>query len=83
MTHWGFRRADIIFCPYNYLIDPVIRNSMKISLKGAVVIFDEAQYVYQILLSLCSNIEDVSRECASLNIGLDDLQGTTGTISLI
>lgn len=31
--------ADIVFCPYNYLIDPLIRDSMDVDLKGAVVGF--------------------------------------------
>jgi fanconi anemia group J protein len=31
--------AEIVFCPYNYLIDPVIRSSVSIDLKvrGAVL----------------------------------------------
>lgn len=34
--------ADIVFCPYNYLIDPIVRAQMEISLKNAVIILDEA-----------------------------------------
>lgn len=49
--------ADIIFCPYNYLISPTIRRSMDIKLKGHVLIFDEGH-----------NIEDVCRESASLKL---------------
>ncbi|KAI9217923.1 helicase C-terminal domain-containing protein [Blastocladiella britannica] len=52
--------ADLILCPYNYLIDPSIRSSMGIDLDNAVVIVDEAH-----------NIEDVAREAATLEI--DDL----------
>ena len=29
-------RADIIFCPYNYLVEPTIRKSMEINLKDQV-----------------------------------------------
>ena len=42
--------AEIIFCPYNYLIDPFIRSTMEINLSGHVVILDEAH-----------NMEDTSR----------------------
>ena len=36
-------RADLVFCPYSYLLDPVVRRSVDLSLDGAVLIFDEAQ----------------------------------------
>ncbi|XP_065201567.1 Fanconi anemia group J protein homolog isoform X2 [Planococcus citri] len=55
--------ADIIFCPYNYLIDPLVRNSMKIDLKGSIIIVDEAH-----------NIEDTCRESASLTVMQDNVQ---------
>jgi Fanconi anemia group J protein len=28
---------EIVFCPYQYLIDPVIRGSLDLDLKGSVV----------------------------------------------
>lgn len=37
-----FESAELVFCPYNYIVDPAIRSSMKIDITGAVVIFDEA-----------------------------------------
>ncbi|XP_071431163.1 Fanconi anemia group J protein isoform X2 [Pithys albifrons albifrons] len=49
--------ADIVFCPYNYLLDPQIRESMDINLKGQVVILDEAH-----------NIEDCARESVSFGV---------------
>ncbi|KFP28871.1 Fanconi anemia group J protein, partial [Colius striatus] len=49
--------ADIVFCPYNYLLDPQIRESMEINLKGQVVILDEAH-----------NIEDCARESVSFGV---------------
>ncbi|XP_067866827.1 Fanconi anemia group J protein isoform X3 [Heterodontus francisci] len=51
------QEADIVFCPYNYLMDPQIRESMKISLKDQIVIFDEAH-----------NVEDCARESSSFNV---------------
>ncbi|UYV83980.1 BRIP1 [Cordylochernes scorpioides] len=54
--------AEIIFCPYNYIIDPIIRSNMEINLKGNIVVLDEAH-----------NIEDTAREAASLSIKQDEL----------
>ncbi|XP_008203910.1 Fanconi anemia group J protein homolog isoform X2 [Nasonia vitripennis] len=54
--------ADIIFCPYNYLIDPVIRETMKINLNGDVVIVDEAH-----------NIESICRDVGSADFREDNL----------
>jgi hypothetical protein len=46
--------ADVVFCPYTYVIDKLIRESSGISLTNNVVIFDEAH-----------NLEDQCREAAS------------------
>ncbi|KAK2831413.1 hypothetical protein Q7C36_016499 [Tachysurus vachellii] len=51
------QEACIVFCPYNYLLDPLIRESMDINLKGQIVVLDEAH-----------NIEDCARESASFTI---------------
>lgn len=57
------KEADIVFCPYNYLFDPVIRRSMGINLKNSVVIVDEAH-----------NIESVCRSSVSHSFTLDELR---------
>lgn len=45
--------AEIVFCPYNDLIDPKIRHSLDINCKDAIVVIDEAH-----------NAEDVGRSVA-------------------
>ncbi|KAL9826231.1 Fanconi anemia group J protein isoform 2-T3 [Geothlypis trichas] len=55
--------ADIVFCPYNYLLDPQIRDSMDINLKDQVVILDEAH-----------NIEDCARESVSYGVSESQLR---------
>lgn len=51
------KNAEVIFCPYNYLIDPDIVKSLDLSLSNAIVIIDEAH-----------NIEDSCRSAAGLDI---------------
>ncbi|XP_033609304.1 Fanconi anemia group J protein isoform X2 [Cryptotermes secundus] len=54
--------ADIVFCPYIYLIDPKIRNTMNLQLRGAVILLDEAH-----------NIEDCCRDAGSYSVLYDDI----------
>ncbi|GMH27362.1 hypothetical protein Nepgr_029205 [Nepenthes gracilis] len=49
--------AQLIFCPYSYIINPIIRRAMEIDIKGAVIILDEAH-----------NIEDMAREAGSMEV---------------
>ncbi|KAI5171254.1 hypothetical protein PAEPH01_1598 [Pancytospora epiphaga] len=49
--------AEIVFLPYNYLIDSKIRQATDILLSGSIVIIDEAH-----------NIEDVCRSAGSLEL---------------
>ncbi|CAN9511201.1 unnamed protein product [Ophioblennius macclurei] len=49
--------ASIVFCPYNYLLDPMIRESLDIDLKEHILVLDEAH-----------NIEDCARESASYTL---------------
>ncbi|XP_011305356.1 Fanconi anemia group J protein homolog isoform X2 [Fopius arisanus] len=54
--------ADLILCPYNYLIDPSIRKVMQINLQDAIIILDEAH-----------NIEDICRASASTSFTIEEL----------
>lgn len=47
--------ADLVFAPYNYLIDAKIRSSLDIFLENSIIVIDEAH-----------NIEDVCRAAGSL-----------------
>ena len=54
--------ADIIFTPYNYLLDPKARKSYGIELNSNVVIFDEAH-----------NLEQFCEETSSFSISSYDI----------
>ena len=50
--------AEIVFSPYNYLLDPSIRDAMSLDIKNAIVVLDEAH-----------NVEDTLRESGSGTFG--------------
>ena len=53
--------ADIIFMPYNYLIDPMIRDKFDINFADSLMIIDEGH-----------NVEQVSEEAMSFELSVDD-----------
>uniref|UniRef100_A0A1I8EUP1 Helicase ATP-binding domain-containing protein n=1 Tax=Wuchereria bancrofti TaxID=6293 RepID=A0A1I8EUP1_WUCBA len=61
--------ADIIFCPFSYLIDPIIRTNSGLSLKNTIVILDEAH-----------NVEDVCREAVSFTFMERELVGAAADL---
>ena len=54
--------AELVFTPYNYLLDPRTRAAMDIDIEGSIIIFDEGH-----------NIEDTSRDAASEEVMFDDI----------
>ena len=58
LSHVLSKDADIIFAPYNYVLDPGIREALDIELNNAVVILDEAH-----------NVESTLREAGSGKFG--------------
>ncbi|POM76323.1 Helicase-like, DEXD box c2 type domain containing hypothetical protein [Phytophthora palmivora] len=56
--------AEIIFVPYNYLIDPLARRSIGISIENSILIFDEAH-----------NVESIASEAASYALSSNDISG--------
>ncbi|XP_053557446.1 regulator of telomere elongation helicase 1 [Bombina bombina] len=66
------QQADIIFMPYNYLLDPKSRRAHNIDLKGTVVIFDEAH-----------NVEKMCEESASFDLTPYDLASGIDAINLV
>ena len=61
MAREMMEKAQIIFCPYNYIIDPAIREAMSIQLSHTAIMIDEAH-----------NVLDVARDAASCSINLND-----------
>ncbi|XP_026446136.1 Fanconi anemia group J protein homolog [Papaver somniferum] len=54
--------AQLVFCPYNYIINSAIRRAMEVDLKDSIVILDEAH-----------NIEDMARDAGSVDVEEDVL----------
>jgi hypothetical protein len=62
--------------PYNYLVDPTIRNSLNIDLKSSIVILDEGHnVVYNFGGKIIKCKESVSNDASSFEITTKDLKG--------
>lgn len=44
-TKCTFKSADVVLCPYSFIVVPEIRKAARISLKNNVVVFDEAHNI--------------------------------------
>jgi regulator of telomere elongation helicase 1 len=54
--------SDLILMPYNYLIDPKIRENFKINFENSIIIMDEAH-----------NVERVAEEVASFELHVNSM----------
>ena len=69
MSRELYQSADIIFLPYNYLLEDSIRKSLDIDFSGSVVIFDEAHNVQK----LCEEASSFSISAQDLALALKDI----------
>ena len=51
--------SDVVLAPYNYLLNPVIRENMGLEVSNSVVLFDEAH-----------NLEDAAETCCSITLSM-------------
>jgi regulator of telomere elongation helicase 1 len=58
--------------PYNYLIDPKIRENFKINYENCIIIMDEAH-----------NVEKVSEDVASFEISISMFSNVLGELSTL
>ncbi|GMF41298.1 unnamed protein product [Phytophthora fragariaefolia] len=64
--------ANIVFAPYNYLLDPTIREAVGITLKDSIVVLDEAH-----------NVEDTCRSSASVEVTAEVLTASIKAFSIV
>ena len=61
--------ADLIFMPYNYLVDEKIRENFEINFENSILIFDEAHNI----TSTCEDTTSFSVETRHLEVVLREL----------
>ena len=62
--------ADIVFMPYNYVIDESIRHGMSEIFDNAVIIFDEGHNV----ISVAEESQSFSIDSTKLQEAIDEMQ---------
>ena len=62
LTREALPHSELVLLPYNYLIEPTIRDKLNLSLQNAVVIFDEAH-----------NLDAVCTDAASIDLSVVEI----------
>ena len=62
LTREALPHSELVLLPYNYLIEPTIRDKLNLSLQNAIVIFDEAH-----------NLDAVCTEAASIDLSVIEI----------
>lgn len=66
------KEAGVVFCPYNYVIDPAIRRSIDLDLTGHALIVDEAH-----------NAEDCARDAVGSRFEIRSLETSVTELDVI
>uniref|UniRef100_A0AAV1VND3 Helicase ATP-binding domain-containing protein n=1 Tax=Peronospora matthiolae TaxID=2874970 RepID=A0AAV1VND3_9STRA len=68
----ALENANIVFAPYNYLLDPSIREAVGIILHRSIIVLDEAH-----------NVEDTCRSSASMEVTAEGLTTSIKAFSIV
>ncbi|CAK9096983.1 Regulator of telomere elongation helicase 1 [Durusdinium trenchii] len=75
LAHSLAKHAELVFCPYSYILDPSVRQAAGLScadLTSRVVILDEAH-----------NVESVCRDAGSAELNLDQLKAALSAVKRV
>lgn len=79
MTRELKKQADIIFLPYNYLLDPKARRAHKLELKNCVIILDEAHNVEKI----CEDSSSFQLKTTDIALCIDEITQVMKHIEIV
>uniref|UniRef100_A0A182PWK2 Regulator of telomere elongation helicase 1 homolog n=1 Tax=Anopheles epiroticus TaxID=199890 RepID=A0A182PWK2_9DIPT len=69
-------QADVIFMPYNYLLDPKARKSNGLSLQNSVIILDEAHNVEK----MCEELGSTQLRSSDIALAIEDTSSVLKTL---
>lgn len=70
LSRYIMKSADLILCPYNFIMNPKVKGQMMLTILGVILVVDEAH-----------NIESVIKESTSFDHDRGGLQTTVGMIN--